>query len=75
LEEVERLAAQSADEIYNEFDFTDPSSAETAPLTFSYGELPAPNASLDFGLQSLGEASRNLSKFGIGNGFSPARRL
>jgi hypothetical protein len=38
LEELERLAPQRADEIYNEFDFTDPSSQNPAPITLSYGE-------------------------------------
>jgi hypothetical protein len=38
LEELERLAPQRADEIYNEFDFTDPSTPNPAPITLSYGE-------------------------------------
>ena len=38
LEELERLAPQRADEIYNEFDFTDPSTSKTDPITLSYGE-------------------------------------
>ena len=38
LEELERLAPQHADEIFNEFDFTDPSSPNPALITLSYGE-------------------------------------
>ena len=41
LEELERLAPQHADEIYNEFDFTDPSSPNPASITLSYGESVA----------------------------------
>jgi hypothetical protein len=49
LEELERLAPQRADEIYNEFDFTDPSSPNTDPITFSYGESTfSSDPSLDF---------------------------
>jgi hypothetical protein len=38
LEDLERLAPQRADEIYNEFDFTDRATRESAPITLSYGE-------------------------------------
>jgi hypothetical protein len=38
LEELERLAPQRADELYNEFDFTDPSTPNIVPITLSYGE-------------------------------------
>jgi hypothetical protein len=38
LEELERLAPQRAQELYNEFDFTDPSSPNPGPITLSYGE-------------------------------------
>lgn len=38
LEELAKLAPQRADEIYNEFDFTDPLTANTDPVTLSYGE-------------------------------------
>jgi hypothetical protein len=37
LADLARLAPQRADEIYNEFDFTDPSAA-TDPITVSYAE-------------------------------------
>ena len=49
LEDLERLAPQRADELYNEFDFTDPSSPNTDPITFSYGESTfSSDQSLDF---------------------------
>ena len=49
LEELELLAPQRADEIYNEFDFTDPSTPRTDPITLSYGEsISGRDASLDF---------------------------
>jgi hypothetical protein len=49
LEELERLAPQRADEIYNEFDFTDPSTPNTDPITLSYGEsISGSDPSLDF---------------------------
>jgi hypothetical protein len=35
LEELERLAPQRADEIYNEFDFRDPLTAKNGPITVS----------------------------------------
>jgi hypothetical protein len=38
LEELTRLLPQRADEVYNEFDFTDPSIPNTDPITLSYGE-------------------------------------
>ena len=50
LEQLERLAPQRADEIYNEFDFTAPSIRNTDPITLSYGEaIPGSDLSLDFG--------------------------
>ena len=49
LEQLERLAPQRADEIYNEFDFADPSIRNTDPITVSYGEaIPGSDLSLDF---------------------------
>lgn len=49
LEELKRLAPQGADEIYNEFDFTEPSTPKTAPITLSYGEsISASDPNLDF---------------------------
>ena len=49
LEELERLAPQRADEIYNEFDFTDPSTPDPGPITLSYGEsISGSNPTLDF---------------------------
>jgi hypothetical protein len=38
LEELVRRAPQAADEIYNEFDLTDPSTHRADVVTFSYGE-------------------------------------
>jgi hypothetical protein len=50
LEELERLAPQRADEIYNEFDFTDPAMPDSAPISLSYGErIPGGDAAVDFG--------------------------
>jgi hypothetical protein len=50
LEELEGLAPQRADEIYNEFDFTDPSSPNPAPITLSYGEsISGSDTVFDFG--------------------------
>jgi hypothetical protein len=49
LEELERLAPQRADEIFNEFDFTDPSTPNSAPITLSYGEsIPGSHPVVDF---------------------------
>ena len=50
MEELERLAPQREDEIYNEFDFTDPSMPKTGPITVSYGEsVSGSDRSLDSG--------------------------
>ena len=75
LEELARIAPQRADEFYNEFDFTEPSTADTAPVTLSYGEPTSGDEAVDFQpfveraerlardyytfLQSLGEAHSN----------------
>jgi hypothetical protein len=45
-EELARLVPQHADEVYNEFDFTDPSAAD--PVTLSYGEPVLNHDGLDF---------------------------
>jgi hypothetical protein len=73
LEELARFAPQRADEIYNEFDFTDPSTPNTDLVTLSYGEPISDGDTVDFRpfveraerlarsyhalLQTLGEAS------------------
>ena len=47
--ELEGLAPQRADEIYNEFDFTDPSTPGADPITLSYGEsISGRDLNLDF---------------------------
>jgi hypothetical protein len=48
LEECVRLAPQTADEIYNEFDFTDPSTPHTDVVTVSYGEPFSGDDAIDF---------------------------
>lgn len=49
LAELERLAPQRADEVYNEFDFTDSSTPHTDPITLSYGEaISGREPNLDF---------------------------
>ena len=49
LEDLERLAPQRANEIYNEFDFTDPLKADTNLITFSYGQsISGRDPMLDF---------------------------
>jgi hypothetical protein len=48
LEEFVRLAPQTADEIYNEFDFTDPSTPHTDVVTVSYGEPFSGDDAIDF---------------------------
>jgi hypothetical protein len=45
-EELARLSPQHADEVYNEFDFTDPSA--TDPVTLSYGEPVLNHDGFDF---------------------------
>src|SRR5260370_29967642 len=37
-EELARLSPQRFDELYNEFDFTGPSTPDSTPTTLSYGE-------------------------------------
>jgi hypothetical protein len=49
LEELARVAPQRADEVYNEFDFTDPSTPSSADLvTLSYGESISGGDTVDF---------------------------
>jgi hypothetical protein len=48
LEELARLAPQSADEVYNEFDFTDPSTPNADVVTLSYGEPVPGGDTVDF---------------------------
>ncbi|MBI2688888.1 MAG: hypothetical protein HYX27_21505 [Acidobacteria bacterium] len=48
VEELARLAPQSADELYNEFDFTEPSTADTDPVTVSYGERVSSTEAVGF---------------------------
>jgi hypothetical protein len=49
LEELARLARQSADEIYNEFDFTEPSTPNAdVVVTLSYGEPVSGGDTIDF---------------------------
>jgi len=77
LEELSSVAPQLADEIYNEFDFTDVSN-DTGPITLSYGQsIPGGETLVDFGpfveraevlarsyhalLQSLGEVRAGLA--------------
>ena len=47
-EELGRLAPQAADEIYNEFDFSDPSTPNTGVVTVSYGEPFPGDDAIDF---------------------------
>lgn len=48
LEELARLNPQYADELYNEFDFTDSSAQEADFVIMSYGERIPAVSSLDF---------------------------
>jgi hypothetical protein len=48
LEGLGRLAPQAADEIYNEFDFTDPPTHHADVVTFSYGEPVWSRHAIDF---------------------------
>lgn len=48
LEELGRLAPQAVDEIYNEFDFTDPSTPNADVVTLSYGEPFSGDDAIDF---------------------------
>jgi hypothetical protein len=48
LEELARLAPQRADEIYNEFDFTDSSTPNSDLVTLSYGEPFSGGDNVDF---------------------------
>jgi hypothetical protein len=47
-EELDHLAPQAADEIYNEFDFTDPPRRHADVVTFSYGEPIPSGHAIDF---------------------------
>ena len=65
LEDLERLAPQRADEIYNEFDFTDRGTRDSALITLSYGErTEGAEPLLDFGpfLRAGGERSAFLPR-------------
>jgi hypothetical protein len=48
LEELEHLAPQAADEIYNEFDLTDSPTQRADVVTFSYGEPISSGDAIDF---------------------------
>jgi len=48
LEELDHLAPQAADEIYNEFDLTDPPTQRADVVTFSYGEPISSGDGIDF---------------------------
>jgi hypothetical protein len=48
LEELAHLAPQCADEVYNEFDFTDPSTSDADVVTVSYGEPVSGAGHIDF---------------------------
>lgn len=48
LEELDRLAPQAADEIYNEFDLTDSPTQRANVVTFSYGEPISSGDAIDF---------------------------
>ena len=48
LEQLALLSPQRADEVYNEFDFTDLSTPESDPITFSYGETVSASVAVDF---------------------------
>jgi hypothetical protein len=48
LEELDHLAPQAADEIYNEFDFADPPTQRADVVTFSYGEPISSGHAIDF---------------------------
>jgi hypothetical protein len=48
LEELAGLAPQRADELYNEFDFSESSTADTDPVTLSYGEPSSGTDVVDF---------------------------
>jgi hypothetical protein len=48
LEELDRLAPQTADEIYNEFDFADPPTQRADVVTFSYGEPISSGHAINF---------------------------
>jgi hypothetical protein len=62
LAELERLAPQRADEIFNEFDFTDPSTPGTDPITLSYGEsVSGRDPNLDF--QPFVERAEQVARF------------
>jgi hypothetical protein len=47
-EELDRVAPQAADEIYNEFDLTDPPTQHADVVTFSYGEPISIGHAIDF---------------------------
>jgi hypothetical protein len=48
LEEIAHLTPHRADELYNEFDFTGPSTPDSVPITLSYGERVSNSAPIDF---------------------------
>jgi hypothetical protein len=48
LEELDHHAPQAADEVYNEFDLTEPSTQRGDVVTFSYGEPISSGDAIDF---------------------------
>ena len=48
LEELARLAPEQADEVWNEFDFTESSAEESGVITVSYGEPVTASGAIDF---------------------------
>jgi hypothetical protein len=79
LEELSRIAPQRADEFYNEFDFTESSTADTAPVTLSYGEPISGDEVVDFQpfVERAERLARNYYTFlqGLGETHSHAFRV
>jgi hypothetical protein len=61
LEILTRFAPQRVDEIYNEFDFTDPSNPDNDPMILSYGESVQTCEAIDF--QPFVRRAEALAKF------------
>lgn len=79
LEEIARLAPQRANELYSEFDFTEPSTAEPGLVTLSYGESVSDAGAVDF--RPFVERAEGLAKSyrtfleSLGEVCSPAFRI
>ncbi len=61
LEMLTRFAVQRVDEFYSDFDFTDPSTKGTDPVTLSYGESVSTSEEIDF--QPFVERAERLASF------------